>query len=88
MSVSLCFCTAEKQFKKAKKRMKYTTVPSEIQWTSFFLFLNVFNDIISDRNFAHAYSISPPSIHCMLEHLRLENEPGISCKIKEVSRSI
>ena len=28
-----------------------------------FLFQNVFNDIISDWNFAHAYNISPPNIH-------------------------
>ena len=64
----------------------YTTVPSEIQWTSFFFFK--MSLMISFRTeILHMHIIyHRPIYNCIFEHLRLENRSGISCKIKYLSR--
>ena len=60
------------------------TVPSEIQWASFFFFK--MSLMISFRSeILHMHVINHRLIHvynCMFEHLRLENKSEISCKIK------
>ena len=64
------------------KIYKVTTVPSEIQWTSFFYFK--MSLMISFRTeILHMHIINHRLIYnCMFEHLRMENKSGISCKIK------
>ena len=63
-----------------------STVPSEIQWTSFF-FLKMSLMISFCTKILHMHIIYHRLIYnCMFEHLRLENKSGISCKIKQLSR--
>ena len=58
------------------------TVPSEIQWISFFFFK--MSLMISFRTeILHMHIIYHSLIYnCMFEHLRLKNKSGISSKIK------
>ena len=75
------FSTKKKHCGKGSKILN-TIVTSEIQWTSFFFFK--MSLMISFRtDFLHMHIIYHRLIfNCMLEHLRMENKSGISCKIK------
>ena len=60
------------------------TVPSEIQWTSFFFF-KMSLMIAFRTEILHMHIIYHRLIYnCMFEHLRLENKSGISCKINNL----
>ena len=69
-------------FVNKKFQLQWITVPSEIQWTSFFFFkmslmISIWTEILHMHIIYHRLIYNR-----MFDHLRLENKFGISCKIE------